>query len=203
MSDKIYLYLEKREFVQTWINGGEIPISLASKYKNVERIGINTPDELTQRDYQGIKKLDDINCLINLDVFDENSESTIIFNIGKIVKSGNVIGTNVKVHQFSEDAGILCFSTKLCSDLAKKLDKNYCVEIQDIDSLCKIIDGQLGDNGVHKACIYTFDEKRNHFLKSSKDEWQQEYRIIWKKVTKETWVKIPDGVAEEIDLTKL
>jgi len=40
-----YLYLTKVEWVDAWINGGEIPIALASTYFRKERDGIYTPDE--------------------------------------------------------------------------------------------------------------------------------------------------------------
>ena len=40
-----YLYLTKKEWEMNWLNGGEIPISLASHYISSERSGIMTPDE--------------------------------------------------------------------------------------------------------------------------------------------------------------
>lgn len=42
---KVYLYLEKEEWADAWVNGGEIPITPASNYQSDERIGTMTPDE--------------------------------------------------------------------------------------------------------------------------------------------------------------
>ncbi len=40
-----YLYLETKEYAETWVSGGKIPIKLASCYRKDERSGIYTPDE--------------------------------------------------------------------------------------------------------------------------------------------------------------
>jgi len=46
-----------------------------------------------------------------------------------------------------------------------------------------------------RDCEYTDSHQRNHFLKSAKDKWQDEFRVFWKG-NKMRMVKIPAGTAE-------
>jgi hypothetical protein len=184
-----YLYLSEVEWSNTWINGGDIPISLASTYLNKDRDGILTPDEnLIHKSPVNLKGLGS-----SLHIAEgANVKGLTITNSSM---DGVRIPNIVKADYYVEDGLILSFCNSLSSDVAKKLKKKACVKITNIEKLRKSIDKQLGIKGIMKKCEYTNDHQRNHFLKSVEDSWQDEYRIFWKYPTNKV-VKIPSGLAE-------
>ena len=57
--------------------------------------------------------------------------------------------------------------------------------------------------GIMKDCAYTDGHQRNHFLKSTKDAWQDEFRIFWnvhksENISDDRLVEILPGTAELI-----
>lgn len=186
---KLYLYLTKREWSKTWIEGGTIPLNLASKYLSDNRSGINTPDENNQRE---LKNLDEklLGLIGNMDDVPTKGKNSFKIDIGKISLDDKVVAKNVQYKRFFEDGYILSFSTKLEKSIMQKLGKEACVEILDFVKLFEHLNSQIEINGVHKKCEYTKGENRNVFLKSIKDEWQHEYRFYWKtnnnKISNET-----------------
>lgn len=40
-----YLFLNEDWHADSWVNGGEVPLSMASNYRDTERGGVRTPDE--------------------------------------------------------------------------------------------------------------------------------------------------------------
>lgn len=182
-----YLYLTKIEWVDAWENGGEIPISLASKYKSDQRGGKMTPDE----------------NLINNSPIDLAEYSPFLDVENASIKSLTITGNEVNgrsmpevidVQHFKEDGLILSFCNIACEAIAKQLGKEACIKIYDIQKLKEIIDQQVGSVGIMNECKYTADHQRDHFLKSDKDAWQKEYRLFW-DYQKEVTVKIPKGLA--------
>ena len=185
-----YLYLTEVEWADTWINGGEVPISLASRYLSEEREGTLTPDEnLIYDSPVDITKIGGG----GLFKFGENFSCPNI-TIKDLQVNGEKMPDIISAQHVREDGLILSFSNKLCSTIAEKLKKKACVKINNIEKLKKKLDKQLGCKGIMDYCEYTKSHKRSHFLKSYEDEWQQEYRIFWKSKN-EKMLKIPSGTA--------
>ncbi len=159
-----YLYLTKLEWADTWINGGEIPISLASTYLHDKREGILTPDENLIHDSNV-----DLKSLSPFVHFGEKSH----------VKNFNMIGCSFNgipipeienASYYKEDGLILSFCNILSESIAERLGKECCVKISKLKELRKSIDVQIGVKGGMKDCKYTPDHSRNHFLKSTEDQ---------------------------------
>ncbi|MBK9760884.1 MAG: hypothetical protein IPO90_13165 [Flavobacteriales bacterium] len=53
---KLYRYCASREHMLTWIDGGPLPLKLASFHRHNERQGTQTPDEVVQRQLHGMTK---------------------------------------------------------------------------------------------------------------------------------------------------
>lgn len=183
-----YLYLTEIEWSEAWINGGEIPIYLASTYLSDERSGTQTPDE----------------NLIHESNFDVPSLEQHGIKIGKGCSNIRFINPtfngqkhpDIHIEEYRQEDGlILSFCNNFSEEIARNLGKKCCVKIRDMELLRKKVDKQLGYKGKMGNCEYTNDHRRNHFLKSVEDSWQDEYRIFW-KYSKNKKVKIPSGMAE-------
>lgn len=184
-----YLYLTKKEWQEPWVNGGSIPVSLASTYLRQDRGGIYTPDE----------------TLIHDSPVDIQSFSPFFKVFGKnITATGNTFN-GVKLPDvknaafFREDGIILSFCHVASPEIRDRLEKACCVKILDVGALKKVIDKQLGVKGTVGPCDYTEGHQRNHFLKSTEDRWQQEYRMFW-PAKASMQVKLPPGIAVPIDI---
>ncbi len=187
---KKYLYLTKPEWVFPWIRGGVVPLFQASTYLSDERDGVMTPDEnLIDTSTHDIKAFAG-----HIKV--EGGATAIVTNA--IFDGVHYPGTMV-FHRKTEDGLVLCLANSKSAELAKRLGKRACVEINDVELLKRYIDRQLGVVGVMKACEYTDGHNRNHFLKSSHDSWQDEFRIFWPEA-KTTRVSIPSGIAKKVKI---
>jgi hypothetical protein len=183
---EIFLYLTETEWAKTWIEGGEIPINLASSYRSESRDGIMTPDEnLIHESAIPIPSLKQHGFH-----FENVKNLTFTNNFSNGVRLPDIHNANY----YSEDGLILSFCNHFCLITAEKLGKRACVKILDIEKTKKKLDKQLGCKGIMKSCQYTESHQRNHFLKSTEDQWQDEYRIFWKRKI-EKRVKVPSGTA--------
>lgn len=181
-----YLYLTEVEWANTWIHGGEIPVKLASTYLHHTREGIKTLDEnLIHESPVDLKSLSPMVHLENVKNF---TMTNSFFN-------GQRVPDIISANYYNEDGLILSFCNNFSEEIARKLGKKACVKIVDLEKLRKRIDKQLGIKGVMKECRYTTDHQRNHFLKSTEDSWQDEYRIFW-RYPKNKIVLVPSGIAE-------
>lgn len=177
---KLYLYLTQKEWSKTWIEGGRIPITLASKYLSDDRLGTKTPDENNQRILKNLGE-ENIAVLGNMDSIPTIAKSNFNIKIGTMRIGDKVVAKDVEYKRRYEDGYILSFSTKLDNKIMQRLGKSACVEIMDYEKLFANLDKQMeGSDGVHDSCKYSAGNNRNVFLKSTKDEWQQEYRFYWK-----------------------
>jgi hypothetical protein len=199
---KKYLYLTEKDWVKPWVEGGQVPIGWSSWYKADARGGTKTPDE-------------------NL-IYDAPVD---IANLGNMCRLGHIEGgltitgstyngapipDMINVQHRREDGYLFCLSNRFDSDIAKRLEKQACVRIENVEELKELIDEQLGIVGVLGECEYTADHRRDHFLKSYKDTWQDEFRMFWRvdmpiqeleAIDKEAvWVTLRPGVAAAVDL---
>ena len=186
---EIYLYLTEPDWVEPWVNGGEVPIKLASSYLSDARAGIMTPDEnLIHESPVPIPSLKNFGIHI-----EQVKNFTFTNNTYNGVKLPDIHNGSY----YTEDGLILSFCHHFHEETAERLEKRACVKINDISKLRKKLDKQLGCKGLMKKCEYTKDHRRNHFLKSVEDEWQDEFRIFW-RVQKEKNLRIPAGTAQVV-----
>lgn len=186
---KKYLYLTQKKWVQPWIKGGVVPLFSASKYLSDERSGVFTPDE----------------NLIDTSTHDVKNYSGMITMEGDstlTITNSFVRGTfhsRMVFDQKIENGLVLCLANSKSIDIAKRLGKEACVEILNVDLLKRYLDKQIGANSIMRPCEYTDGHNRNHFLKSSQDAWQDEFRIFWPGVDS-LRVSIPSGIGREVKL---
>ena len=190
---KIYLYLTEKEWVNPWINGGTIPLSLASSYLSDTRSEIYTPDENRIND-MGVN-IEELAPLIKISPGGGLKNATFKNNYVNGRKMPEVENGNY----YQEDGIILSFSRELSKFLADKMGKKAVVKIFNIQELKLCIDEQLGAEGAMAVCEYTSGPNRNHFLKSEADAWQKEFRIFWQGLSERS-VILPDGVGELVEL---
>ena len=192
-----YLYLTKTEWVKTWIEGGQIPILPASTYLSDERAGTQTPDENLIHQ----SPVD----LLNMGLIGADDPTKVTI---RRMTTSNIVINGVRLPDVTngryerEDGLILSFSNKKSKLIATRLGKVACVKILDIAALKKVIDEQLGIASEMHDCSYTDEHQRSHFLKSSEDAWQHEYRMFW-PVTEPVTVMIPAGMAVAVKMKNL
>lgn len=187
---KKYLYLTKKEWVFPWTRGGVVPLFQASTYLSDERDGVMTPDEnLIDTSTHDIKAFGN---LVKMD-----GGGTIKFIDSTI--DGVMHKGTIKFERKIEDGLVLCLANTKSTELARKLGKVACIEIRDVEQLKVHLDKQIGIPSVMAQCEYTNGHNRNHFLKSSLDSWQDEFRIFWPGA-KSTRVSIPSGAAKQVKL---
>lgn len=190
----IYLYLTKTEYAGSWCDGGSVPVSVASKYRSIERVGTSTPDEVRQHRREGFPS----DTLPYLYI---PPNTPMRDNTWTNIQLGNRVYPNPKIDQYEEDAYILCMATAVSRSLMKRLGKMCCVRIISISSLKRSLDEQIGSIGYKGGMRYTSSTNRGHYLKSSADSWQQEYRFAWPTAFKDDlWVEIPPGTAQRVVL---
>lgn len=179
-----YLYLTDPDWANAWVSGGTVPFYQASRYKSDERKGTMTPDE----------------NLIDSSTFDIKPLSPAINIKGNVrglqfydclVDGSSLNGT---VDRHYEDGLVICTATKRSRYIAKRLEKKACVRILDIDKLKRLVEAITGVTCLAGLCEYTASHERHHFLKSTYDDWQREYRLFWPGVN-EVEVVLPPGMA--------
>ena len=182
-----YLYLTKTEWVIPWVEGGSIPISLASTYQANVREGTLTPDENLIHDSP-------------VDIASLRQSGLNFKNVRNLTFSGITINDQKlpnfeNVNYYKDDGLILSFSNRKSGEICRRLGKVACVAINEVERLKQ----QLGVESTAADCRYTNDHQRNHFLKAIADEWQQEYRLFW-PVLQSTCVTLPPGISRRIKI---
>ncbi|RSE91753.1 hypothetical protein [Achromobacter aegrifaciens] len=191
---KLFLYLGDVKFAETWVGGGKIPINLASSYKSDTRGGVMTPDE--NLIYAFARPVEEYQNVIAF------SPSVQIHNLTIVGCSvdGRPLSNEYGASRYVEDGLILSFCQTASYEIMQRLGKVCCVQVIQPDLLLNSIEAQLGPVSKVGPCRYTSDHRRNHFLKSDEDSWQDEFRFFWKKTDEPTvWVDIPP-VAEHLAL---
>lgn len=160
---------------------------LASTYRSIERNGIFTPDEnIIDNSTHSLDVLKGF-----LDVSEVQNNLYISF---KDVNFGEKSMDGVIFDRRHEDGLVLCLSNSESAFRARKMKKVACVRIYDVKALKRIIDGQLGKKSIAGDCEYTTGHRRGHFLKSTADSWQKEYRMFWKH-DRNVEITLPPGIA--------
>ena len=191
MKGPVYKYLSNEEFASTWINGGQVPIFPASAYRNVDRRGTGTPDEVINQKFssKAIKRAFEINAF----GFDRNFLGAVQMHnvtIQGFPNQLNPLHIYGAFARFEQDALVDCYACELSEILMKRLEtKNTCIEISNIDALLDEFDRQIGIESKRGKVIYTNGLERDHFLKGEEDAWQNEFRAIW---------TVPDAAKLEI-----
>lgn len=180
-----YLYLTEVEWANAWIDGGEIPILLASNYLRDVRDRTYTPDE--NLIYQSAIPI----STLKENGLDISQCKDMVF---KNCTFGDLRIDHLEFSHYTDDGLILSFSNSYSEVIARKLGKKACIRINKILALKACIDEQLSCESKMGYCLYTNDHQRNHFLKSSEDSWQDEYRIFW-QLNSNKMVRIPKGTA--------
>ena len=189
----VYLYLSKSCWTKPWLEGGEIPISLASTYRRNERSGIYTVDENLINDL-GFE-IEELHPLVRLGSGGGLRGATIRNNY----VNGRKLPETEKGNYYQDDGLILSFSLIESSAIARRISKEACVKILDVDRLKLCVDNQLGVEGTMLICEYTDGPNRNHFLKSEEDSWQREFRMFWPDSQARS-VVLPSGIGELVEL---
>jgi len=83
-------------------------------------------------------------------------------------------------NMYREDGLVLCFSNTLSSAICRQLGKTFCVAVDDMASLKRLLDEQVGIESIAGHCEYTDDHQRDHFMKLEADEWMDEFRLFWR-----------------------
>ncbi len=195
----IYLYLGKESFADTWVNGGSIPLSPAAEYRSDRRQGVMTPDEVRQFD-------ENLNDPEAFKVIKDHAINTTGVRAGQFdnlqiqLADGTIRNISGTVDDYEEDAYLFCAAYELSSDLMERLENKVCVvEIEDPAQLKTVLDGLMSQVSFGGRVDYTDGPKRGHFLKSTEDDWQAEYRLAWiKKGSDLIWVNIPAGLAKRV-----
>ena len=192
-----YLYLAAESHADTCVRGGMIPIKLASTYLSDQRAATRTPDE--GRIYDSAVDLEVYQPVVRF-VGDGFRNITLT----KIFKDGQKLPDVFGASRYRDDGLILSFCNQNSEAVARRFNRQVCVQILDIGALKRCIDQQIGIKGIMAPCRYTTDHQRNHFLKSTEDAWQQEYRLFWARTDdKERWVQINTGLARRVDIASV
>lgn len=203
---KFYKYLPKKEYISTWLDGGIIPLKLASSFYSIERDKTKTPDENQIRELKSKMSPDQFNKeysrIVQIGNLENLTEARMNLNISgnKIILDNKVIDDGSTIYQSTMiDGYIMCFSCTLSSDIANKFDMPFVVEITDMNNLKKRINQELSLPFNEGLCEYTTSINRNVFLKGRDDKWQDEYRFFWQtdnNADQEIFVEIPKGIAK-------
>lgn len=184
-----FLYLNEIAHVATWVNGGPVPLNLASSYVSRERRGTNTPDELRELDCPDPDGAWRIISSIFVGATPDNCDV-----------NASIIGPQgfMPLKDRREDGLILCLSNSFdIEKQANRYRKDACVRILDVEALKRVLDDALGAESQMRSCDYTAGRNRNPFLKSVEDKWQDEFRLYWKSVKEPKWVPLSAGLAVE------
>jgi len=196
-SSDLFVYLERPEYGDTWINGGRIPLNPVSMYRAAERSGIYTPDEQLHRSFREGTDPDIQQMMAAM------SDGHLMFD-NCDVHDGTKLHTGVTTWMTGEmrDALVLCFARGLSRNLCRRLNKTIAVKVTDPIALLDHISHQLSSKGELRVIGYTNGHDRHHCLKSSADSWQVEARMLWvPEKIEQTWVEIPRGTGSLVDLT--
>src|SRR3990167_1575715 len=117
-----YLYLTKKEWSLTWVNGGIIPILPASTYLSRDRNGTMTPDENRIHDSPV-----DVTTLPGIKFHENTSikDFTYVGNVFYGIRAPDV----ASAQYYIEDGIILSFCNVKSKSIAQRLGKKACVKI--------------------------------------------------------------------------
>ena len=176
----LFKYLEREEFAETWVNGGIVPISLASTYRAVERNGNSTPDEVLQQKFSGYG----MPQLLQSGIVGVAPDFMGTATLHNVTFAGHPtlsrpLTVNGSFRRAEEDGLVDCHATVLDRDLMRKLGKSCAVEVTKVEGLWDNFDEQIGHKSIRRPIRYVRGMERGHFAKSRCDSWQHEFRAVW------------------------
>jgi hypothetical protein len=193
LTGPIYVYLEKADYVDSWVKGGKrIEIKLASFYRAQELKDNRTPDETLIYESNV-----DTTSLLSAGIDARNSQHFSI--VGSSGPHGPIPDTFVHSsrHEF-EDGRVLCFSRTYSQKIADWFNREFCVRIDNVPKLKEILDSAVGSESIAGKCQYTLDFQRNAFLKGMDQEFMDEFRFYWPKILREANFVLPPGVGVNV-----
>lgn len=191
-----YVYLEHESYVNTWVNGGMLPLVPLSTHKDEKRHNQKTPDENVQ--YIGNQSLQ----MARRYGYEPSRPAEMSGFENCVDGDSNPIPDLFISMLREEDCLGLCFANSFSAAIAGRFDRRLCVRIENIDALKAEIDKQLGVEGIAGNCKYTIGHNRHHFLKYIEDSWQDEFRIIWPTLKSATTVELPPGYATAVAVSE-
>lgn len=198
-----YRFFEVLEHAQPWVDGGRIPVWLAKKYLSDEREGVMTPDE--RLTYTSAVPFEAVEAYEAYGF--PRGEVRGARTVGNVIIQNTANGPEIhripdilKADHYYEDVGVLCFCNCNSPVIAHRMKKPYSVEIPSVETALKVIGKLLGLHGEMGNCRYTTDHQRGHFLKSDEDDWQDEFRFVFKGMNKDRWIELPPGLGRNITL---
>jgi hypothetical protein len=196
-----YRFFDNEDYALAWINGGVVRIAPAATYLSQERDGIMTPDE--RLIYESPIPFEEVESFgafelprgqITGATFTDNVVIDRIDGIDVVRKIPDLH----QVKHYYEDVGVIC----LCNDddpaVIKRMKKSWSVDIPDVEKVLSIISEQLGIAGEMGDCEYTRDHQRTHYLKSTADQWQDEFRLVFKGLKETRFVEVPPGLGQNL-----
>lgn len=197
LSGSIYVYLAEEKHVSNWVNGGVIPIGLASGYKATEFKGNKTPDE--NGIHESPVDLDALREVGGIVLGGHIEDVTIRGHIGP---GGQINSMHIPAARYgTEDGRVMCFSRTNSREIAMKLgDRKFCVRIDDIPRLKAILDECVGSPSEAGKCQYRDDFQRNPFVKRNDQAVLDEFRIYWKNLLEERSFSLPPGIGVEVEI---
>lgn len=194
-----YLYLREKAYAETWINGGDVPINPAALYLDTVRDGTRTPDEVMQRSITG----GSMNFLTESGFLRIAPGATVT---GLVLENNTIYGMRmpgrIEIDQHPEHSLILCMSNVYDVAIMERLGHKAAVRIPSVAALKACLDPQVGADSMCGRVDYTTElGNRGHFLKSTDDRWQNEYRLVWVSDglgAEAKWVTLEAGLAEPL-----
>jgi hypothetical protein len=169
----LFLYLNQVWHVKAWVEGGVVPLNLASAYRSHERSGTRTPDENVVHDSPVDLRRLNPRFKVGPDVRDLSTKNVYV---------DGWVPDLEHVSYYEEDGIVLCLCLVPHPFIAWRLGrKAACVRILDVARLRDALDRQLECRSQIGPCEYTRSRhQRHHFLKGEEDAWQREFRLFWK-----------------------
>ncbi|GAA1148995.1 hypothetical protein [Nocardioides aquiterrae] len=196
-----YLYLAEQAYADTWINGGDVPIYPASRYLDTVRDGTKTPDEVMQKSITGAS----MNFLSEnriLKIGPGAAVTGLVFE--NCTFNGVRVPGRIEINQYPEHSLILCMSNVYDVAIMERLGHKAALRIPSVAALKACIDPQIGADSMCGRVDYTSESgNRGHFLKSTDDQWQNEYRLVWVGDglgAEAKWVTLAAGLAEPLSV---
>jgi hypothetical protein len=209
MTEK-FVYLSDEEFIDTWVEGRQLPLRFASWYLRSEQKQGAQFTRSEVRIERSNLPLSEIARLTE-GVADFRGMNVEVVAIEDCVDGSGQPLPNMSIQRAGNlDGLVLCFANRLSNYIAYRFGRSFAVRVPDVEALKSVLDQQLGASGLIGSCEYTPDHQADTFLKHIEDCWQDEFRIFWPRTRGTTWgllpseqsvmVNLPGNAGERVDI---